>query len=136
MAKTKTTPAMQAEMKNRLDDWITRVRLLCDQIATWSAAEGWEVEQHEKDITEDRLGRYAVPELLIRLDGGELLITPVARDTIGGEGRVDPEAIPTLARVKIVGVNGGWKLYADPNVPLRIDWNHENFAQLALDLLS
>jgi hypothetical protein len=41
-----------------------------------------------------------------------------------------------LARVKIVGVNGGWKLFADPNVPLRIDWNHENFAQLVLDLLS
>lgn len=133
MANTRITPAMRLARRN---DWIARVTSLVNQVKHWSEAEGWKVESHEKEITEDQLGTYRAPELVVQLDDGELNVVPVARDIAGGEGRVDLEAIPTLARVKMLGSDQGWKLFADPNVPLRIDWNRKNFVRLAHDLLS
>jgi hypothetical protein len=136
MAKMKTTAEMQAQLKSRREAWIARVTSLANQVSEWSVAEGWKVERHEKEITEEFLGTYRVPEVVVRLDIGELIIAPVALHIAGGNGRVDLEAVPTLARVKMVGAGIGWKLFADPNVPLRVDWNRENFVQLARDLLS
>jgi hypothetical protein len=135
MAKMKVTPAMRGQLQRRRQDWIARVSALVDQVTKWSAAESWSVERHPKTITEELLGTYTVPEIVIRLQGGELILTPVALHVAGGNGRVDLEAIPTLARVKLLGADGGWTLYADPNVPLRLRWNQANFTQLAHDLL-
>jgi hypothetical protein len=125
----------QAHLRRRRENWILRVSALVEQVSNWSKAEGWTVEQHEKPITEERLGAYRVPELSVRLTGGEILLVPVGLHIVGGDGRVDLEAIPTLARVKLIGVKDGWALYADTNVPLRIDWNQRNFVTLAQDLL-
>jgi hypothetical protein len=136
MGKMKGTPRTQTQLKLRREDWIARVTSLTNQISQWSKAQGWTVERRNTQIVEELLGTYTVPELVVRLEGGELIVAPVALHAAGGNGRVDLEAIPTLARVKIIGNNGNWKLFADPNVPLRIDWNEENFVQLAHDLLT
>jgi hypothetical protein len=55
---------------------------------------------------------------------------------VGGDGRVDIEGYPTLNRVKLIGVPGGWTIMTDSNVPLRVPWNAETFHQLARDLVS
>jgi hypothetical protein len=136
MTRVHATAGIPAKLQKRQADWIARVVKLADQVSTWSEAEGWKVERQQKRINEELLGTYSVPEITVRLKGGQLILTPVALHVTGGDGRVDLEAIPTLARIKLVWVDGGWKLYADPNVPLRLAWNQRNFAQLAHDLLS
>src|SRR5947209_15587999 len=130
MAKAQTTQRMQAHARRRRDEWVERVTALARQVGEWSQAEGWAVERHDRTITEQPLGTYKVPEGLVRLDGGELILTPIGLYVSGGDGRVDLEAIPTLARVKLLGADGGWKLYADPNVPLREKWGRATFTRL------
>lgn len=127
---------MQAQVRRQREDWVERVAALARQVGEWSEAEGWAVERHDRTITEQPFGSYTVPEVLVRLNGGELILTPIGLHVAGGSGRVDLEAIPTLARVKLLGADGGWKLYADPNVPLREKWGRATFRRLARDLLS
>ena len=126
----------EAHLKLRRENWIMRVSALADQVSKWSEAEGWKVERHEKTLKEELLGTYRVPEISVRPSGGEILLVPVALHIVGGDGRVDLEAIPTLARVKLIGVKDGWAIFADTNVPLRMNWNRRNFVTLAQDLLS
>jgi hypothetical protein len=119
----------------RRHEWLTRVNALADQVEKWSRAEGWEVERENKTIREKLVGEYEVPVLRIAPTGGELHLNPVALHVIGGDGRVDLEAFPTLSRVKLVGENGGWKIMTDSNVPLRRPWDSATFVELAKDLL-
>lgn len=135
MAKLKPNPQLRTQLKNR-DDWIRRVTSLANQVADWSSGEGWSVERHDKEITEKHLGTYTAPVIVIGLKGGQIIVTPIALHVSGGNGRVDLEALPTLARVKLIGEDGGWKLFADPNVPLGYEWSQETFVRLAHDLLS
>ena len=136
MAEAPIHPSLQDPLDVCRLDWIARVGQLVNQIDGWSLAENWATERHEKSITERLLGTYVVPELIVRLGGGELMVNPIALHIAGGNGRVDLEAIPTLSRVKLIGVPGGWQIWTDSNVPLRIDWNRENFTRLTHDLLS
>lgn len=89
---------------------MTRLARLAKQLSNWAAAEGWKVDQQQLPITEELLGTYTVPQLTIHLARGDILVTPVALNVTGGDGRVDIEAIPTLARVKMLGTDGGWGL--------------------------
>lgn len=123
-------------MEARRQEWITRVNGLADQIRTWAVAEGWQVQQGSKTIQEPQLGEYQVPVLTIRLPGGELMINPIGLHIVRGGGRVDIEATPTLNRVKLIGSNGTWIVMTDSNVPLRMDWTAQRFAELARDLLA
>lgn len=136
MAKAKIHSATPAHLRQRREDWIARVSALADQVSKWAVTENWAVDRREKTITERLLGTYVLPELSIELASGEILFVPVGLHVVGGNGRVNLEAIPTLARVKLIGTEDGWELYADTNVPLRMEWNQQNFVRLARDLLS
>ncbi|HEY3245788.1 MAG TPA: hypothetical protein VGM03_20775 [Phycisphaerae bacterium] len=122
--------------QQRREAWIARLNALADEVTFWCQSEGWAVERGENTIREPSLGSYAVPSLRITLSGGELLLNPIALEVIGGDGRVDLEAFPTLSRVKLVGDSGGWKIMTDSNIPLRQPWERQTFVQLAHDLLS
>jgi len=124
-----------AQLDVRRHDWIARVGRLVAEIAEWSKAEGWEVEHHPKTIREELLGQYEVPALAIRLPAGEITVNPIALHVIGADGRIDLEALPTLSRVKLLGVPAGWQVMTDSNVPLRDAWNQETFVRLVHDLL-
>jgi hypothetical protein len=132
MPKIRTISSIHAKLRKRRMEWLAHAIELVDQIADWAVAEGWTVERNEKMFLDALLGAYRVPEMVVRLKEGELMVTPVA---VGGDGRVDLDAIPTLSRVKLVIVKGKWKLYADANIPLYLDWNQANFTQLVQDLL-
>src|SRR6476469_1522747 len=119
-----TVPApSQPQFDARRRDWIERVGRLVDQIEQWSKAENWPTERHQKSVTEQSLGTYSVPELVVRPPGGELIVTPIALNVAGGNGRVDLEAVPTLSRVKLIGGNSGWEIWTDSNVPLRVSFD-------------
>ena len=123
-------------MAARRQDWIQRVTNLVDQISAWAQAEGWQFQRELKNIHEPLLGSYQVPALTIHLPGGELMINPIGLHIVGGDGRVDIEATPTLSRVKLIGANGNWIVMTDSNVPLRITWDAQHFIELAHDLLA
>lgn len=129
-------PQTLEQSHERRQEWISRVRALAEQIVEWSTGAGWRVEREEKTVQEELLGRYDVPVLHIHLPGGELVLNPIGLDVIGANGRVDLEAFPTLARVKLIGSPEGWRIMTDSNVPLRQPWNGHTFVQLADDLMS
>jgi hypothetical protein len=125
-------PAVDREQ--RLGQFLSRVEALVAQIAAWSDAEGWKVERQSKTLRDKHFGEYQVPRLHIVLPDGELNVEPIGY--IGnGEGRVDLEGFPTLSRVKLISGNE-WRIVTDSNVPLRLPWNRQTYAQLAHDLLS
>ena len=123
-------------MLARRQDWIQRVTRLVDQIVSWSQPEGWQVQRDVKNMHEALLGDYQLPTLIIRMRRGELMINPIGLQIVGGDGRVDIEATPTLSRVKLIGANGNWIVMTDSNVPLRITWDAPHFVELANDLLA
>ena len=136
MAEATTPTQLQDPLETRRHEGIARVEGLIDQITDWAHAENWAVERLQKAITEKPLGTYALPELIVRPTEGELIVNPIGLNLFGGKGRVDLEAIPTLSRVKLIGEPGGWQIWTDSNVPLRVEWNRDNFVRLVKDLLS
>ena len=127
---------LDKHLKSRLRDWTSRVESLATQVKGWAEKEHWPVHESERDVTEEHLGTYAVPVLRIRvLDaGGEVHLDPVGLHIIGGDGRVDLSAFPSLNRVKLIGAEKEWQVYTDSNVPLGKPWSRKTFVDLARDL--
>jgi len=136
MPEAPTPSNLQTPVQPRLREWVVRVEDLIRQISDWASAESWTVQRRDKSITERALGTYVVPELVVHLTGGELLVSPIALNVAGGRGRVDLEAIPTLSRIKLIAAPDGWQIWTDSNVPLRVRWDRENFTQLVRDLMA
>jgi hypothetical protein len=125
-----------SDVETRRSEWVRRVESLVDQVADWAAATGWPVRREQKLIREKSVGEYEVPVLHVEVPGrGEVCVNPITIATLGGRGRVDVEAIPTIARVKFLSAPDGWTIMTDSNVPLRVPWTRESFVQLAHDLL-
>jgi hypothetical protein len=126
-----------SEAETRRSEWVCKVESLVDQIAQWATALGWPAQRERATIREKSVGEYEVPVLRIEVPGrGEVSVKPVTIATMGGRGRVDMEAIPTLGRVSFLSTPEGWTIMTLSNVPLRIPWTQESFSQLAHDLLS
>lgn len=119
----------------RLADWVGRLAALTDQIATWSAEQGWEAKRGNRHLADRTFGGYDVPTLDVRAPGGELYVRPVAVRGTGENGRVELEAYPTLHRVHLIGRGEAWEVLTDSNVRLRQPWSAETFVQLVGDLL-
>lgn len=47
------------------------------------------IDVEDVDVTDDDLGRNTYPQLVIEIVGCRIMVTPVARFTIGGTGRID-----------------------------------------------
>ena len=119
------------------NDWVQAVAYLEEQIAEWAQSEGWQVSFEEKEMNEEFIGSYKVPDLFIETPEGEQLVLEVqGRGAIEGSGRVQLMAWPTLFRVHLLykGSND-WVIRTDSGIPLRQPWNRETFLTLAKDLL-
>lgn len=121
---------------SRLQNWISRIDQLIQQIDSWAQARGWATARSQKTVNERSYGQYTVPILRVRLPTDEIHVLPVALDVMGTEGRIDIEAFPALNRVKLISRDDRWEIYTDSNVPLRQPWTSDTFAQLANDLLA
>lgn len=62
---------------------------------------------------------------------GAIVLEPVARNTVGGEGRVDIYSVRTFRRLLLIANGDAWDLYTDDRVKWPEPWNEESFATIA-----
>jgi hypothetical protein len=81
-------PAVENGKAER-DARIAAVEQVISEAETWATEQHWWVHRGPKTITEDRIGSYEVPALLIQAPAGRFVIGPIARDIIGASGEID-----------------------------------------------
>jgi hypothetical protein len=84
----------EIDWAERRREWIDRVEQLyhkvTDELLAESIAQGLvTVSRVEKEIQEEYLGRYRVPELILDISGETVRLSPKGRNTMGANGRVD-----------------------------------------------
>lgn len=137
MAKKSTNRvAAPMDWEQRRDDWLAKLRDLMDSIRSWAEERRWFVDEQERTIEEDRVGRYTVSTLFIQAPGGKIHVEPIGCDIIGAQGRVDIESFPSLNRLLLVLVNGQWKIETDSRVPWPEPWSEQAFIGLVNALTS
>jgi hypothetical protein len=77
--------------------WLDRLNVLVASVQEWSAASGWRSRMTSKHLDEKALGRYEVPGLVLGRDDVQVALVPVARQTPGADGLVDPDRIDRAA---------------------------------------
>jgi hypothetical protein len=129
-------PAKPAENgQQERDAWVAEVRQLADQAEAWAKRQDWGVRRDSKTITEEPLGSYEVPQLLIQSLKGRVVLDPVTRYVGGGHGLVDFLAWPSFDYVPIVKTDEGWRFKSpEPNGP-DAPWTEETFLDVALRLM-
>jgi hypothetical protein len=80
--------------KERRREWIAAVKQLylrvTDELLAKSIAQGLvSVSRVQKEIKEDYLGTYRVPELILDINRETVRFSPKGRNIIGAKGRVD-----------------------------------------------
>jgi hypothetical protein len=134
-----TTQEMDTvQVQARRKEWLHRLDELAATVEGWANAKNWAWVREVKTISEPSLGTYDAPVVRVRSPQGEVRLEPVALDIVGGNGRVDLEAWPTLNRVKLTwrGSPPVMVIYTDSHVPLRLPWAQATFEQLVSDLLA
>ena len=137
------TPAMApmtttaAEGEQLMADWPARAAAVVEQIAAWSAAEGWRVDRGTDGLDDRRFGTYEGAALVLHPPEGEVAVTPVGPTFMGRAGGwVDIDVRPTMSRVRLWGRSGDWEIIVGGNIPMRRPWTRATFAQLVTDMLS
>lgn len=132
--------AMLAEAKLDPDEersrWIDVVTAFTHQVSDWAREQNWRVEVKQSERSEELLGTYHVPLLIIQTERGAAIVEPVARVVAGSEGRIDIYAYPARFRVMLLrsSESGEWRIRTDSRVYLRQPWNRETFVDLVQDL--
>ncbi len=80
--------------RRRRDQWIDAVERLyqkiTDELLAGSIQQGLvTVTRVDKEIEEEYLGTYKVPELILDINGEKVRFSPKGRNIIGAKGRVD-----------------------------------------------
>jgi hypothetical protein len=124
------------DWEHKRDDWLAKLRELVDSIRSWAEQRRWLVDEHEKTIDEDHIGRYTAPTLFIQSPNGKIVVEPIGCNIIGAQGRVDIESFPSLNRLLLVLVDGEWKIKTDSRVDWPEPWNEQSFVKLVDALTS
>jgi hypothetical protein len=120
-----------ARYADRRKEWVESVERLIGQLRKWieeADVEGaLRVSARQREVWEEEVGRYTVTDLLLDLAGYEVLIAPLARQTVGtlrvggkevrSQGRVDlTNTARTLYLYRVVDEGGErWFLVEDPD---------------------
>ena len=113
------------------EDWCKQLEALFDQIATWAQEERWLINRDEKMLSEDGLGEYMAPDLVIRLPEGRITVDVIGRNVVGAQGRVDISAFPSLHRMILVRMGGKWKIKTDSMIEWPRPWGKKAFVEVA-----
>jgi len=120
-------------------DWECDTARLADDVQTWAgqaAARGWRAERAEKGLAEEIVGgAYRVPVVTIYAPQGRLVLEPIARGTMGAQGRVDLYAWPSRFRVMLLHRDGEWVARTESGIDWPQAWGRETFLTLAEGLL-
>jgi hypothetical protein len=127
MTQVAPNPKAQA---TRLE-WQGLLRQLADDIEKWSKTRNWAVARHVSALEESELGAYEVPAVHIHTGRGALIVEPIARHIIGGDGRVDLYNLGSFRRLILIRKGGAWVLFTEDRVPWPNPWNEATFIQVA-----
>jgi hypothetical protein len=105
-------------------------------IKSWAEQRHWFVDEQEKTVEEDHIGRYTVPTLFIQAPSGKIIVEPIGCDIMGAQGRVDIESFPSLNRLLLVLIDGEWKIKTDSRVDWPEPWSEQSFVRLVSALTS
>jgi len=138
---------LETRMAQSRHNWEHHTATLADDVQSWAgqeaAARGWRVERAEKELAEEVVGgAYRVPIVTIHAPQGRLILEPVARATVGAQGRVDLYAWPSLFRVMLLHKPRGkdigleWVVRTESGLDWPQPWVRETFLTLAEGLLN
>ncbi len=128
-------------------NWERNTQALADAIQLWAEQEaparGWRVEREEKELAEDVVGgSYRVPVLTLHAPQGRVILEPIARGTVGAQGRVDLYAWPSLFKVMLLHKPRGegrpleWVVRTESGLDWPLPWGRDTFLTLAEGLLN
>lgn len=137
---------LEMRMAQSRHNWERDTAALADEVQAWAeqqgAARGWRVERAETELAEEVVGgAYRVPVLTLYAPQGRLLLEPIARGTVGAQGRVDLYAWPSLFRVMLLHKPRGkdrpleWVVRTESGLDWPQPWSQETFLTLAEGLL-
>jgi len=94
LSRQQHAPGNENGGKERRREWIAAVKRLyqkvTDELLAESIAQGLvTVSRVQKEIKEEYLGTYRVPELVLDIGGETVRFSPKGRNIIGAQGRVD-----------------------------------------------
>jgi len=124
-----TLPKKPAENWQQVrNQWIAELEHLAHEVETWAKKQKWDVLRDQKRITEDRLGSYDVPVVLIHTPQGRLLLDPVARFVTGADGRIDLCIYPSYYDALVIAkVNDQWLIKSLDQPNWEQPWGEESF---------
>lgn len=110
------------------DDWIAEINRLFHEVEVWSERQGWATLRDDRTITEDRLGSYRVPVLLVHTMQGRVLLSPIVRYVFGAKGLIDLNVYPSFDPVvSLVQRDDGWRFQDRDSEELGEAWSEESF---------
>jgi len=115
------------------DEWVAAVEQIVSDAAAWATEQHWFVHRGPKTITEDPIGTYEVPTLLIQATSGRFVIDPIARYVIGALGEIDFCVHPSYYYVMIVRTDAGWQVRTNPETIGR-PWSKQTFFEVLSEL--
>lgn len=119
---------------DELNRWTEAVNSVVDHARDWARQHGWHAKVETTTLTEDRLGTYQVPLLIVEAPDGRIVIEPIARWSSPGEGRIDVYSWPSLNRLMLVRKGDNWVLLTEAGVRWPQTWNLATFLDLASNL--
>ena len=137
MATTATPASDSTVTKERIrDQWVQDVTDLVHKVEHWSSSQGWETKITPTTLGEEVTGGiYTVDQLTIDAPAGRLVLEPVARGTMGADGRVDLYAWPSFFRVQILRRGRQWIVRTESGLDWPQPWDAETFRAIAEGLL-
>jgi hypothetical protein len=121
--------------QQKLDAWLREVEVVLTSAEEWSRSREWGTRRDRKTVTEEGLGTYEAPVLLIHTPQGRLLLDPIAVNIVGAEGRIDFCVVPSYDSWLLVREGGAWRLYTSARDDAGREWSEPTFAWAAGELV-
>lgn len=120
----------EIEWVAKKEAWIIQVQELCAEVKKWAQDESWSVHEDFKKISEDHIGSYKVPCLILQSPQGRVHIDPIGCNIVGADGRVDIFTFPGLNRMLLIRIGDHWELQTDARVAWSKSWSKETFVDI------
>ena len=132
--RSETLPRRPVETdEEQRDDWVAAVEQVISDAEAWATEQHWFVHRGPKTITEDPIGPYEVPTLLIQAPAGRFVIDPIARYVIGALGKIEFCVFPSYYYIMILRTDAGWRLETNPRTASR-PWSKQTFFEVISEL--
>lgn len=118
----------------KLEEWLADINSMVEQATKWAAVRAWSTKLDTKTITEELIGTYEAPRLLIHAPEARFLLDPIAKCVVGAAGRIDFCVIPSYDAVPLVKINGGWRFLRDDGDQRELSWSDESFGKVCAEL--